>query len=217
MLKVFIAALLYGLLFGSVELVTKHFKINKENSRKVVHIAAGVSAACLPLFMTFDEVIWLSLLFVPIMLVSKRRNIFSSIHQVKRLTYGEVYFPLAIFLTALLFPHKAIYVYGLLVMALSDGFASVVGQRYGKQKYIIGRSQKSYIGSATFFLISVLVGLCVLAALGANHWQAGLIGTGCALVLTLVEGVLPFGTDNLVLPPLASFLIWSAVRVFSLS
>jgi phytol kinase len=215
-LKIVLATLLYGIFFGSVELLSKQLTFSKENSRKLVHIIAGVTAAGLCLWLSFHQIVIVSLLFIPVMVLSKRLNFFSSIHQVARTTYGEVYFPVAICIEALLFPHRALYIYGLLIMALSDGLASVLGQRYGKQTYKIWASQKSYLGSTVFLVLAILIGLVTLVTLGASYLQAVLFSITLAALLTLGEAALSYGLDNLILPPVASFLLWSVVELLQL-
>ncbi|MCX6729821.1 MAG: hypothetical protein NTV95_04270 [Candidatus Saccharibacteria bacterium] len=209
-MKVIIAALCYTALFILIELITRKAKLNKELSRKIAHILAGTSAAFLPLFMSFRQIMLLSLLFLPVMVISKRKNLFSSIHEVSRKTYGEVYFPVAIFLTALLFPDKRLFIYGVLVMSLSDGFASVFGQKFSKKKYKLWQGEKSYVGSSTFFIMTLIIGLAVLVQIPV--W----VIVGSALVLTLAEACLSGGIDNLVLPPLASGLIYGAVKLLNI-
>lgn len=207
MIKILIAALLYGIFFGGVEVAGNRFRIPKETSRKTVHVIAGTTAAFLPFVMSFRQVALLSLIFVVVMLASKRINLFSAIHGVKRATYGEVFFPCAILLSAVFFPHKALYVYGLLVMALSDGFASIVGQKFGKRSYRIWASRKTYAGSATFLLLAVLIGLGVQLVADVGLGPAAAVSLTLALILTMTEAAMPYGLDNLVLPPLAAFLL----------
>ncbi len=207
-MKVISIASLYLILFVAVEVITKRTGVSKELSRKVVHVVAGTTAALLPLVMTFTEIAVLSLLFIPVMLVSKRANIFSSIHHVARRTYGEVYFPFAILITALVFPKTELYMYGLLVMAVSDGFASIVGQKYGKNTYRLFGAKKSYEGSVVFFVTAVAIGLGVLTTLTAVAAPAAVvISLGVGLLLTFVEAGLGRGLDNLVVPPLAALLM----------
>jgi phytol kinase len=207
-MKIIIVALLYGLLFTAIEIVARRFKVNKEDSRKFVHVVAGIAASALPAFMTFKQITILSLLFIPVMLVSKWKNVFSSIHGVGRQTYGEVYFAAAIFITSLAFPRKELYIYGLLIMAISDGFASVVGQHYGLQKYKVFQASKSYIGSATFFVTALIIGTFVLTAFTTAGLLAAIVASITAgIILTAVEAVSPYGLDNLILPPLAALLM----------
>jgi phytol kinase len=205
-MKVVIAAAAYTVLFVAIELVTRKTRLHKELSRKLAHILAGTSAAFLPLIMSFSEIMVLSLLFLPVMLLSKRKNLFSSIHEVSRKTYGEVYFPVAIFVTAWLFPDRQIFMYGVLTMSLSDAFASIFGQAYGKRKYRLWQGKKSYVGSLAFFITTFAIGLAVTS--GVPVWLLA----AAAAALTLVEAGLAGGIDNLLIPPLASGLIWLLLR-----
>jgi len=215
-MKVIFVALAYTLFFIAVELITKKTKISKEISRKTVHLLAGVSAAFLPFLMSFNEIIILSLLFIPVMLYSKKVNIFSSIHDVKRKTYGEVYFPFAILITALVFPDKILYAYGLLIMAVSDCVASIIGQKWGGHKYSLFSGRKSYEGSISFFVCSFLIGVGVMLAVSVGIIPTIFFSVILAGLLTLVEAGLSDGLDNLVLPPLASGLLFILVSIFSL-
>lgn len=216
MIKVIVAACLYGLFFGTVELLSRRTRLSKETSRKFIHILAGATAAFLPFALTFRQIVYLSLLFIPVMLLSKHRNFLLSIHAVRRHTYGEVYFPLAILVTAFLFPHKSLYIYGLLVMAISDGLASVIGQKFGRRRYRFWASTKSYVGSLTFFLSATIIGFLITATLGTAPGLSLLIGLVLAVLLAVCEATLAHGLDNLVLPPLASLLLWSAIKLFRL-
>jgi phytol kinase len=208
-MRVILAALCYTALFILIELIARKFKLNKELSRKLAHIIAGTSAAFLPLVMSFHQIMVLSLLFLPVMALSKNKNLFSSIHEVNRKTYGELYFPVAIFITAWWFPTKDLFMYGVLVMGISDGLASIVGQKLGKKTYKLWQGKKSYVGSFAFFVATVVIGLLVAPS---SVSLAPLLAIG--LVLTLVEASLSGGIDNLILPPVASGLLMIALKLF---
>lgn len=213
-MKIIVAALFYLLLFIGVETITKKLKLNKELSRKFIHIVSGVTVAFLPLFMSFHQIAILGVLFIPVMILSKKKNIFSSIHHVKRQTYGEIYFPVAIVITAILFPQKYLFMYGMLIMAISDGLASVIGQKYGKKKYQLFNSKKSYIGSSVFLLCSIFIGYILLITLTTtNLTDSMLISITCAIILTLLEGSLSFGLDNLFLSPISALLLELFVKI----
>lgn len=215
-MKIIIVTALYTIFFVVVELVTKTTRLDKEVSRKIVHILAATSAAFLPLVMSFREIAYLSLLFLPVMMVSKRVNLFSSIHQVQRKTYGEVFFPVAILITALLFPHQLEYSYGLFILGISDGFASVIGQKYGRKTYRIGAAHKSYLGSLVFALSAWLTGIIVLMVFGQAVVLSIALTIPLAVILTLVEASSSSGIDNLILPPLASGLMLGLFHFFRL-
>lgn len=207
-MKVLTATIFFTLFFGLVEVIKNKFKIDAEISRKIVHILAGIVVAFLPFYMSFLEISFLSLIFIPVMLVSKRINFFSSIHSVKRKTLGEVYFPGAVFLVATAFPYTPLYIYGMLVMSISDGLANVFGQRFGKSKFQIGSVQKSYLGSSIFFVTALTIGLTILT-FSYTLSPLTLVMTGIiALILTLTESILTGGLDNLVLPTLGAALLY---------
>ena len=209
MTKVILAALCYTALFILIELITRTLKLNKELSRKLAHIIAGTSAAFLPLVMNFHQIMVLGLLFLPVMALSKNKNLFSSIHEVNRKTYGELYFPVAISITAWWFPTKNLFMYGVLVMGISDGLASIFGQKLGKRTYRLWQGKKSYVGSFVFFVATMLIGLFV------THSSIGIVPLlAIGLILTLIEASLSGGIDNLVLPPAASGLLMIALKLF---
>lgn len=212
-MKVLVAALLFGALFIAVEFISKWRATDAELSRKFIHVTAGVMAACLPLFLSFSEIQLLSLMFIPIMVVSRRRNIFKAIHNVRRSTLGEVYFPLSIFLVASFFPNTTIYLFGLLVMAIGDGFASIFGQRYGKRKYRLWYSSKSFLGSSVLFGCAFILGFICLQGESIAFLPSLLYGAAIALGLTLVEAGLSYGLDNLILPLCASLLLSLALSL----
>jgi phytol kinase len=198
-----IAAVAYLVLFVLIELATRKVKLHQELSRKLAHVLAGTSAAFLPVFMSFREIMILSLVFLPVMVISKRRNLFTSIHAVDRETYGEIFFPISIFLVAWWFPGTQIFTYGVLIMSISDGFASIIGQKYGKKQYRLWQSKKSYVGSIVFFGTALLIGLVVAPSVSVLNVCS------LAAILTFTEAILSGGLDNLILPPLASaLLLW---------
>ncbi len=92
-------------------------------------------------------------------------------------------------------------------VAISDGFASIVGQKLGKEKYTLWRGQKSYIGSLTFFVTALILGIAV--SYGTGLLALVIIG----LLLTLIEACLSEGLDNLVLTPVGSGLLMLAMKL----
>jgi phytol kinase len=196
---VFLAIAAYFIaLFTIIEVAARKMPLSIEVSRKMAHILAGISAALLPLILSFMSIVVLALLFLMVMLVSRKRKIFRSIHDVERQSYGELFFPLAIAITALFFPDTATYMFGILVMAIGDGLAGLLGFRYGKKRYTLRKAHKSYLGSTIFFIASVLIGFIFL-----HSFMIVII----ALMLTCIEAVSIRGFDNLLLPPVAALLM----------
>jgi dolichol kinase len=202
--SVAVAVAVLGALPVSVEVVKGRLVAPPEILRKTVHIGAALLVAPLPLFLSYREIAAIGLLFAAVMALSRRRGLFSAVHDAERTSYGEILFPLGVAALALLFPSPAPFVYGVLVVGLADGAAALVGMRVGRRRLPGG---KSVWGSAVFLGISTAVGLGVLLA-GGTPLGAGLTTAAfAAIALTVAEALLHRGLDNLVLPPLAGFAI----------
>jgi phytol kinase len=207
-MRFFIIAAAYGLIFVIVELLAKKLHPPSEATRKLSHMLAGVGAALLPFVLSFNEIALLGALFVPAVFISMRRNMFKSVHGVKRATYGELYFPMAIAACALLFPEQLSYTYGVLVIGISDALASLLGLRFGRKKYKTPGGQKSFLGSAVFFGATWLIGVSlVVSAIDTSIWQACLWTAILAGILTTIEARARKGMDNLLVPIAASGLL----------
>lgn len=194
------AAVFVGILTAA-EAATRRWGIDGELSRKMVHVSSGVAAACLPLVMSFRTVVALSLAFVPFMVVARRIDLFPAVHRVERTTLGEVWFPLGVALAAALVPHRTAFVFGVLVMGLSDALASLAGRRWGRRGYRALGATKTWLGSAVFFGTTVVLGLIATGGQAVGGVLAA------AAVLTVVEGLLGGGTDNVALPVTAAALL----------
>jgi phytol kinase len=207
-MKFAVVTLAYGLLFVVVELLAKKLHPPSEATRKLSHILAGVGAALLPFVLSFNEIALLGALFVPAVYFSMRSNLFKSVHKVNRNTYGEIYFPLAIAVCALLFPDRLLFTYGVLVIGVSDALASLLGLRYGRRKYKAPSGQKSFVGSAAFFVSTLIIGATLTlifidtTVVKAIAWAAVL-----AAILTIIEARATRGLDNLYVPVAASGLM----------
>lgn len=107
---------------------------------------------------------------------------------------GATWVVIAAFFTILLFP-KPIAVAVLLMLSISDSFASLVGMTLGQTRWIGG---KSLAGSGAFFLSAVAIGVICLPG-------QPLTVLGGALAATVAEAIdLRFGrvhvNDNLLIP-----------------
>jgi len=175
-----------------------HGKKHGEASRKFVHITVGTFVAFWPLFLSWSQIEFLSLAFVAVVLVSRQFNIFKSIHSVQRSTWGELYFGAAVGLVALITHQPAIYVVALLHMSLADGWAAIIGHKYGGRfTYRVLGTRKSRLGTLTFLVVSlaILVGFAQQQNIDLGIWLA-LIAGGA----TILENVAIRGLDNLAIP-----------------
>lgn len=206
MVALFIVCLtvLWLLLIG--EYLARTFPGQPEINRKFIHITVGSFVAFWPLILTWNQIILMSLAFVFVVGFSKFFHVFRGIHGVKRATWGEVYFAAVVGIIALVTHDGWIYMAAILHMSLADGFAAIIGIKYGKRmQYTVFGSLKSWIGTATFLVFSVAI-----LFFYAQH--AAYQGGVASLLLlaggaTLLENFGYRGLDNLTVPLLVAFVL----------
>lgn len=182
-----------------------------EFSRKAIHIYTGFFLALLPVFATRQEIIAINFLFfLGVITLSGYLHFFKSIESIKRWSLGHFLYPIGVLLVALFFKDPAVYSFSVLVLALADGFAAVFGKKYGKIHYHILGADKTLLGSTVFFLISLTLLLTFSTSYGVHDNLSYLFIFSGALSLTLIEGFIAAGFDNLVLPLVAA-AIFSAL------
>lgn len=186
--------------------------------RKFVHILTATYIAFWPFFMSLVEIQLLSGFLLAGVLASryisfsnpiKRGKLslqvptFNSVHGVERLTYGELLFPVAVFLSATLAGSDGIFAAAMLHLGLADGLAGAIGaQNLGHMNYKIFGQAKSLIGSLTFYIVSVSVTAAIVLRLDPTGY--GTLGLAVVMWLpvtaTLVENLAVYGTDNILVP-----------------
>lgn len=183
----------------------KHW-LNNEVGRKFVHITVGSFVAFWPFFMSWQEIRWLSLAFLVVVIVSDRLKVFKAIHSVQRPTFGEICFAAVVGLLTFVTHSKGIYAAAVLQMSLADGFAAIVGVRYGRdnQYRILGYS-KSVAGTCAFLVTSLLIltGYSIFSAAGLPAGGVLLVAAGAAAL----ENVGILGLDNLLVPLFVGLLL----------
>ncbi len=130
-MELLITVCIVGALLLVNELWVRRISKPTELSRKFIHITVGSFVAFWPFFLSWEQIVLLSIAFVLVVGVSKYFNIFSAIHSVQRPTYGELFFALAVGVIAMVTQSKGVYAAALLQMSLADGLAAVLGMRYG--------------------------------------------------------------------------------------
>lgn len=186
--------------------------IRDELARKFVHITVGTFVAFWPYFMSWREIQLMSLAFVIVIAISWKANVFRSVHDVKRRTWGELFFPIGIGVSALIMPPPIIFTAAILHLSLADGFAAIVGLRYGMvHKYSIRNYTKTIAGTATFWLISTAIILgTVMASQNGLTWPLLPLLVWLPLMATLLENVAVAGTDNIFVPLLIIVVLQAA-------
>lgn len=196
------------------EILWKQKILNGEYHRKFVHIVVGVFVAFWPWLISWRAIQLIALAMVVVILLD-RRPIFHSNAPVKRRTYGNLLYAVAIFLCALLTNQKIYFAIAILHLSLADGFAAIIGEKFHKRwGYKIFHYTKTVFGSMTFWMASVFIlGAGLLFAYDLiGYKQYVILVLALPPILTIIENAGGFwGTDN-VLVPLA---VLSALKLAS--
>jgi len=190
-------------------LISEKFLKNRPPiARKFTHIMIGNIIFLLPIFSGQEGKIFMGLfLCVPILIFSFLMTKYSPIKIKNSITssghgLGLFYYVISWTILVFIFYNQPyIIAVGIATMSYGDGFASLIGQKYGKHKYTVFGDTKSFEGSIAMFLVLIAM-LCV--SLGyyifigyppniLNLFAIVLI----AAVSTVVEGTSPKGLDNL--------------------
>jgi len=193
-------------LFAVIELLQKQLLTKHKWARKATHILSGGIIFLMPYWLSAAQVVFLAVFFTLLLSVSKWKKLLS-LHEVDRYTIGEILYPLSIGAVALIsLPrHLEVFQASCLILALSDGLAGTIGEAWDFKTLKLGRNKKSLGGALVFFL-------CTISILSGFYGFSVMPFTSIlliALILTLAEFMLIFGSDNLFIPVLAAWLILS--------
>ena len=183
--RLFITSFSILLFYLSLEGIQRKYKVRTEITRKIAHVCSGVFAILFSYILYRNEFIVVSLLFFFFFLFTYFTKSLKSISVSDRRTIGEITYPLGVIVLAMsLYGAKWVFIGGLLILAVPDAVAGLVGLR-------LRQTGKSAIGSMSYFICSLII----LAFL-----RDPLTAAGIAAVLTLIEMISPFGFDNLTVP-----------------
>jgi phytol kinase len=195
---------------GISTLLNKNAILNDEGSRKFIHIA--VSNWWILAMLTFDDPLWAS--FVPLMFVfinylSMKKSVFTAMERKSnKQEWGTVYYAISLLILAYVtFAADLAYIggIGILIMGYGDGFAALVGTRYGKHRLWFN---KSIEGASVVLSFGILIAGIFFALYSPNYWLLKSVIVG--VVAMVVELCSPNGFDNLSLPltvSLVSFIL----------
>ncbi len=201
MLSLIVGVAGVGLLVYLGEFLQHRYNYHPEITRKFIHISVATYAAFWPLFMSPRNIATMSLLLFLGVLISKRMSFFHSIYDVKRLTWGEIFFPVSIGFSILLGVKPLVFSAAMLHLGLADGLAAVVGTLFGrKHRYKVLGHTKSRAGTLTFFICSFLIILFCGVIFGPQNSPVILVWLPA--VATVLENVGIAGSDNLLVPML---------------
>lgn len=185
-----------------------------EISRKVLHIMVGNIAFLLPIFVTKEIMAFVAA--APFILLTFLMSPHTPIKSIRGKTsaaghgMGLVYYTITwTILAYVFFDNMVVIAIGILAMSYGDGFASIIGVKFGKKKYNVFGDEKSYVGSFAMFVftfITMIVALLYYEISITFYVLSALVFI--ALIAAIVEGLTPKGLDNFTVPFVAVFLYW---------
>jgi len=183
-------------------------------SRKVLHIMVGNVAFLLPIFQTKEVMAFLAA--GPFIIFTFLMSPHTPIKSIRGKTsaaghsMGLVYYSITwTVLAYVFFDNMVVIAIGILAMSYGDGFASIIGSKFGKRKFNIFGDEKSYIGSFSMFVFTLITMIvAVLFYEISLTFQHFMFLSLIALVGAVIEGITPRGFDNLSVPFVISFLYW---------
>src|SRR5262245_25755924 len=197
------------------------FRIPQDLTRKLVHIGAGMWVfGVLALFDRWQIGVLPFATFILINYLFYHYRVIDAMDAANS-PPGTVYFALAVtLLFGLLWrpsgplDRAPIAVAAAMTLTWGDALAALVGRRWGRHRYRLGASGRSWEGSAVMLAVSTIVVFLALTMLPGSRLspQAPSIGAGSALLAALLgagaaalaEAASPCGTDNLSVPLVAA-------------
>ena len=197
-----------GMLLVSLAAVWHHTDLPRETLRKVFHLGGGAIALSLPwLFHRLWPVLLLggvsALAFVMLRMVPKlKHGVGQVLHGVSRSSMGEFWFLLGVATVfAIASQDIVLYSISILILAVSDTTAALIGTAYGRHQFEVAGGLKSAEGSLGFLLSAFLcVYLPLLLFTDIGQLESALMAANVAILLTLAEAGATRGTDNFVVP-----------------
>jgi len=210
----------YGYVAFLLVLSEKALATKPEISRKVLHIMVGNIAFLLPVFATRWVMAFVAA--APFIVLTFLMSPYTPIKSIRGRTsaaghsMGLVYYSITwTILAYLFFDNMVVIAIGIFSMSYGDGFASLIGVKYGKEKYNIVGDEKSFVGTFAMFLFTFIM---MIVAIVYYQYVQGIsflftpINIGFLLLFSavgaIVEGFTPKGLDNLTVPFVITILYW---------
>ena len=206
-----------------VQILYHYRLVAGEHSRKLTHILIALWMSVWMFYLAPIQIVYLGVCLILGIFIAQRFHMLSSIFDINRPTYGEPMFVMGVILTAIFFQHPAVYALAVINLGVADGFAAIIGTRYGgsdkswlTRKLSVLGSTKTMIGMFTVIAVTIISGL-IFHILAVSYYRPDIIFTIVHIVSTsvIIAGLEFIGTkgiDNLAIP-LATGLLYSSLIV----
>ena len=205
MLKVIVICIYLFSIFFISSIFQEDNPNNNEIKRKIIHIGIG---PLIPIaqFIKIDQgsALFFTGIISLLVLINYTYKIFPTIEDVKRKSYGTLFYCLSLFILIFLFWDKDPYslIAGFFIMTFGDGLAGLIGKSFESRNWIFFKQKKSLLGTLTMFLTSLIVisyiGYAQQNTFNFNYFII-------AFIATLLEQFSVFGIDNLIVPISSAF------------
>lgn len=192
-------------------------RTHSEDVRKLVHIAFG-GCAFLLRTLSWQQAALLAasaLAFNVLVLPRVGRAIYRPADLLRKYAHGIVFYPLAVLLLILVFPHRLdIAASAWAILAFGDGMSTLVGKRVGGRKIPWNRN-KTVAGSLALFVFGSIGGIALAWWCRPNvspappEWFVIAAPIAAALVAAFVETMPVRLDDNLSVPAAAAATLWA--------
>ena len=197
----------YILLLTFCEFLNRKMKVGTEYTRKLSHIAAVFCAMLFPyLFQNVGYVLVLSGLFFVMLVIARRKRIIPSVDNVERKTGGSYFLTLGIcipYYLSVVFENPVSFMLPMLIFAISDPLAGLVGSKWIKSKRII--NNKTIAGSLAFLFSSLVI--CMLYFNYVHDKPVIALSLMIAVATSVTELLSGRGTDNFTVPLVACVIL----------
>lgn len=193
------------LLFGFSEFLYHKLNIKPEVTRKIVHLGTGLLTLLFPIWITNHWfILGLCSSFLLILLLSLHYGFLPSINNVPRKTRGSTLYPIIVYGCFLVFNsyNSLIYFYlPILVLAICDPIAALVGKKFQIGTYKTFGHTKTLIGSAAFCVSAfVVTAFGMSSLLHISIEKILLISCVVGFLTALTEAFSHKGYDNFTVP-----------------
>lgn len=183
-------------------------------SRKILHIMVGNVAFLLPIFQTREIMAFIAA--GPFIIFTFLMSPYSPIKSIRGKTseaghsMGLVYYAITwTILAYVFFEQKEIIAIGIFAMSYGDGFASLLGIKFGKKKFKVFQDVKSYVGSFFMFVFTFFMSFVALLYYNVSiSYFVILVLVFMSFIGAIVEAVTPKGIDNLTVPFFIVIIYW---------
>tara|TARA_B100001996_G_scaffold213298_1_gene163823 strand:- start:169 stop:735 length:567 start_codon:yes stop_codon:yes gene_type:complete len=174
----FALILLYIFSIFLISIIYKKFnEENKEALRKIIHIGMG---PLIPIaqYLQIDQnsALTFTAIISLVILLNYFYKLFPSIEDVDRKSFGTLFYCISLFILIFLFWEKDPYalIAGFFIMTFGDGLAGLIGKNLKSKSWIFFKQKKSLFGTATMFLISLLV-VCSLGYIQKYNFNINIL------------------------------------------